>query len=79
MSDVGAESRALRGLGTQTARVILAGKRAKVRLKARKSAIAVSLCQRSPWAAASLAHPTHALLPLLTGVEAFATVILVSL
>jgi hypothetical protein len=40
---------------------------------------AIAAAHRLPWWAAAFAHPTHALLPLIAAVEAFATVILVSL
>jgi hypothetical protein len=73
-----AEACALRGLDARTIVWLAAGKRGKVSI-ADKAAIAVSLCQYPLWGAAALAHPTHALLPLRALVEAFATVILVSI
>jgi hypothetical protein len=77
-ADASAEARALRGLEARTSRVILAGKLAKVSTAGR-GASAVSLCQRNPCAAASLALPTHALLPIIAAVRAAAAVALVSL
>jgi hypothetical protein len=75
-----AEARALHGFQAGTGRVILAGHLDKVSTRADRGAIAVSLRQHPLWwADASAAHPVHALLPLLTAVEALATVILVSI